>query len=301
MVCPWSNRACQIKFTLSRRRTRGGGRHILPRRDTANPDAPSSVEHILSANPYTRSLINNLNSLSEVDGAGLLIADGMIVYTRKKRADGQLMMVSIAIRRPSSMKPHPSELDNWSITNRLPGYPWAMVLTIPAQETQQIAIDIALPISLMIILLGIVALVLMRVNLRAVTGSLQSLATEAKYLSTGKLDRPLNVDGEDEISELRRAFEQMRINLQARLAGSEPFAGCQSGSCIQPHTWRRAAPGAGCGRCEWRKFCAHRIGPRDVPNTSRDSIAFRGVDSSRMCTCILITRSWRSPSSRNDW
>jgi hypothetical protein len=38
------------------------------------------------------------------------------------------------------------------------------VLTIPAQATQQLAIDIALPISLMIILLGIVALISMRVN-----------------------------------------------------------------------------------------------------------------------------------------
>ena len=92
-------------------------------------------------------------------------------------------------------------------------------MTIPAQATQQLAIDIALPISLMIVLLGLVALIFMRVNLRSVTGSLGNLATEAKYLSTGKLDRPLNVDGEDEISELRRAFEQMRINLQARLPG----------------------------------------------------------------------------------
>jgi len=34
----------------------------------------------LSANPYSRSLVNNLNSLAGVNGAGMLIADGMIVY-----------------------------------------------------------------------------------------------------------------------------------------------------------------------------------------------------------------------------
>ncbi|MGE5642210.1 MAG: ATP-binding protein, partial [Byssovorax cruenta] len=97
------------------------------------------------------------------------------------------------------------------------GHPWAVVLTIPAQATQQLALDIALPISLMIVFLGLIALVFLRVSLRAVTGSLQSLATDAKYLSTGKLDRPLNVQGNDEISELAGAFEQMRVNLQARL------------------------------------------------------------------------------------
>src|SRR5215211_3928454 len=69
----------------------------------------------------------------------------------------------------------------------------------------------------MVILLGLVALISLRVNLRSVTGSLQSLAAETKYLATGQLDRPLKAEGEDEVSELRRAFEQMRVSLQARL------------------------------------------------------------------------------------
>ena len=105
------------------------------------------------------------------------------------------------------------------------------MLTIPAQATQQLAIDIALPISLMIILLGLVALISMRVNLRAVTGSLQSLATEAQHiLPPDRLDRPLNTDGEDEVSELRRAFEQMRVSLAGAPAGPQPTSGCQPGS-----------------------------------------------------------------------
>jgi PAS domain S-box-containing protein len=99
----------------------------------------------------------------------------------------------------------------------VPGHPWAIALTIPAQEAQQLAIDIALPISVMIILLGIIALASLRFSLRTVTGSLQGLAAEAKHLSTGKLDRPLNTDGMDEVGEMRRSFEQMRVSLQARL------------------------------------------------------------------------------------
>lgn len=171
----------------------------------------------LSENPYTRSLINNLSSLSEVDGAGYLIADNMIVYDSQKLRTWQ--------NYEGQHSDQPAFFDETgSVGTRqlvyyqpVEGHPWAVVFTIPAQATQQLAIDIALPISLMIVLLGLVALVFMRVSLRTVTSSLQSLATEAKYLSTGKLDRPLNVDGVDEISELRRAFEQMRINLQARI------------------------------------------------------------------------------------
>jgi signal transduction histidine kinase len=171
----------------------------------------------LSSNPYTRSLINNLNSLAGVNGAGMLIADGVILYHSQPAQnwttyEGQQSSQPAFFDETASLGTR-----EMVYYQPVPGHPWAIVLTIPAQETQQLAINIALPISLMIMLLGIVALVSLRVNLRTVTGSLQGLATEAKYLSTGQLDRPLNVDGDDEVSELRRAFEQMRVSLQARI------------------------------------------------------------------------------------
>ncbi len=171
----------------------------------------------LSANPYTRSLINTLNSLSEVNGEGLLIAEGIIVYdsqgTRTWSAyDGQSSTQAAFFDETASVGTR--QLVYYQPVD---GHPWAVVLTVPAQAAQQLSIDIALPISLMIVLLGIIALIIIRANLRAVTGSLQNLATEAKYLSTGKLDRPLLAEGEDEVSDLRRAFEQMRVSLQARL------------------------------------------------------------------------------------
>jgi len=171
----------------------------------------------LSSNPYMRSIINNLNSLAEVNGAGRLIADDMIVYHSLPAQNWTVY--------PGQRRDVPAFFDETdSLGTRqlvyyqpVPGHPWAIVLTIPAQETQQIAINIALPISLMMMLLGLIALISLRVNLRTVTRSLQSLATETKYLSSGQLDRSLRVDGEDEVSDLRRAFEQMRVSLQARL------------------------------------------------------------------------------------
>ncbi|HET9914214.1 MAG TPA: ATP-binding protein [Anaerolineales bacterium] len=171
----------------------------------------------LSTNPYMRSVINNLNSLAEVHGAGMLIADDRIVY--HSQADPNWTVYNGERRDAAAFFDETDSLGTRQLVyyQPVPGHPWAIVLTIPAQETQQIAINIALPISLMIILLGLIALISLRVNLRTVTGSLQGLATEAKYLSTGQLDRSLRVDGEDEVSELRRAFEQMRVSLQARL------------------------------------------------------------------------------------
>jgi signal transduction histidine kinase len=171
----------------------------------------------LGANPYTRSLIDTLNNLSEVEGRGQLTADGVVVY------DSQGTHTWLNYEGDSSEQAaFFDETDSVGARQLVyyqpvDGHSWAVVLSIPAQATQQLAIDIALPISLMIILLGIVAMIFLRVNLRAVTGSLQGLAAEAKYLSTGKLDRPLTVTGEDEISDMTHAFEQMRVNLQARM------------------------------------------------------------------------------------
>lgn len=172
----------------------------------------------LESNPYMRSLIGNLNSLQELDGSGALIDDqGMILYHPQisqvmtpytgARGDGAVFDTETA----------PDGTRQLVYYQPIPGHPWSIALAVPAQQAQQLAIEIALPISIMIILLGMIALVSLRLSLRTVTGSLQGLAEEAKTLSTGKLDRPLTTEGLDEVGEMRRSFEQMRISLQARL------------------------------------------------------------------------------------
>ena len=57
----------------------------------------------------------------------------------------------------------------------------------------------------------------LRFSLRAVTASLQNLALETNRISSGQLDSPLAIDGNDEVGQLRHAFENMRSSLKARL------------------------------------------------------------------------------------
>ncbi len=172
----------------------------------------------LQTNPYMRSLVDNLGGLRELNGAGLLVDDGGVILYHSQASQ---VMTSYPGGRPSQTGFFQETASNGTrqlvYHQPIPGHPWSIVLTVPAQETQKVAIEIALPISAMIVLLGLFALVTLRLSLRAVTGSLQSLATEAKHIATGKLDRPLQDAGEDEVGELRRAFEQMRVSLQGRL------------------------------------------------------------------------------------
>ena len=80
----------------------------------------------LGENPYTRSLINNLNSLSGVNGTGMLIADGIIVYHSDATQtwttyEGITTTSLLSLTRPPRL-----ELASWSIINRY--------LVIPGQS-----------------------------------------------------------------------------------------------------------------------------------------------------------------------
>lgn len=172
----------------------------------------------LQTNPYMRSLVNNLNSLQELNGAGFLVDDQGVILYHPQASQVMTQYTGGILSQPGLHQETASNGVRQLVYRQpVPGHPWFIVLTVPAQETQQIAIQIALPISIMIVLLGVFALVSLRLSLRAVTGSLRSLAAEAKHISAGKLDRSLPTDGVDEVGELRRAFEQMRLSLQGRL------------------------------------------------------------------------------------
>jgi signal transduction histidine kinase len=187
-------------------------------------DSPGQVQRVLigrttlETNPLTLPLIENINNMRDLDGAGFLLNEnGRIIYHSDKT---QLLTAYTGQRGGEALFYDGTASDGTrQLTFYQPvmGRPWAVVLTVPAQKAQQLALNIATPLSVMIIFLAFVAMISLRVGLRVVTGSLQSLAAEANRIAEGKLDHPLQVDGVDEVGQLRRAFEQMRSSLQARL------------------------------------------------------------------------------------
>ncbi len=172
----------------------------------------------LETNPLTLPLIENINNMRSLGGAGLLLNEnGRVIY----HSDPTQMLATYNGQRGDQPLFYDGTASDGTrqlvYYQPVLGRPWAVVLTVPAQQAQQLSLNIAMPLSLMIIFLALVAMVSLRVGLRVVTGSLQSLATEANRIAQGNLDHPLQVDGVDEVGQLRRAFEQMRSSLQARL------------------------------------------------------------------------------------
>jgi PAS domain S-box-containing protein len=172
----------------------------------------------LATNPFTESIIISLNSLSNNSGDGMLIDDhGTILYSSSsewvlQKYVGQTQLRGILFEGPAPDGTR-SMMYYWPVYGR----PWAVVASVPVQEFQQLALQIAAPLLIMIIILFLIAALVLRFSLRTVTASLQNLALETNRISSGQLDRPLATDGNDEVGQLRHAFENMRSSLKARL------------------------------------------------------------------------------------
>jgi PAS domain S-box-containing protein len=188
------------------------------------PSADGSVAGIvvgrtdLVSNPYTQSILTNLMRFSDLDGVGLLVdMDGQILY--HSQAEWTFSeYTGLAMNEEDFFYGSAPDGSRMMVSSRpTEGRSWAAVLMVPAREAQVLAINIAAPLLVMIILLALISAWLLRYSLRVITSSLTSLTAEAERISQGQLDNALSAGGVDEAGRLRDSFEKMRKSLKARL------------------------------------------------------------------------------------
>ncbi|MBI4769907.1 MAG: HAMP domain-containing protein, partial [Chloroflexi bacterium] len=172
----------------------------------------------LSDNPLSQPLINSLRGMDSLQGKGILLDEqGRILYHPSR----ELLMTGYLGQQGDVALfydlPAPGGTRDLVYYQPAVGHSWAVVLIVPAEEAQQLALNIAAPLSVMLLVLAVIALIALRLGMRVVTASLQNLASEATRIAQGQLDHPLQVEGVDEVGQLRRAFEQMRVSLRSRL------------------------------------------------------------------------------------
>lgn len=172
----------------------------------------------LSYNPFTQPVLAGIRNMVGEDGEGMLLdGSGRIIYHQ----NGLRLMESYTGRTAEEILFYDDTAPDG--TRRLVyyqpvmGHPWSVILAVPARRAQQMALNIAAPLLIMLVILFVFAIALLRFGLRRVTSSLQSLGAEANRIAGGQLDQPLSVYGEDEVGDLRRSFDQMRASLKERL------------------------------------------------------------------------------------
>lgn len=173
----------------------------------------------LLSNPFTQPILSSLRSVNELGGQGFLIDENGIVLYHPSSA---LVMTRysgkpLANDEAFSIQTAPDGTRQLVYYTPTVGRPWGIVLWVPAQRSQQIALEIAAPLLAMTLLLSLMVFIVLRFSLRIVTASLHNLTTETGRIASGNLDHALDVDGADEVAQLRRSFEQMRISLRDRL------------------------------------------------------------------------------------
>src|SRR5258706_11014283 len=204
-------------------------------------DGAGQVQRVLIArtsletNPLTLPLIESINKMKDLNGLGLLLDEnGRVIYDSAKGELATSYAGTLGDQAVFYDVTAPDGTRQLVYYQPVSGRPWAVVLIIPAQQAQQLALNIALPLSLMIIFLALIALVSLRVALGVVTGSLKNLALEANRITQGNFDHPLQAQGVDEVGQLRRAFEQMRLSLQARLEEGDQLLRVSQGVASSP-------------------------------------------------------------------
>jgi len=172
----------------------------------------------LDTNPFAKPIIASIDKLTGQDDVGMLLdGEGRILVHPNA---GQVMTAYLGKLPPAEAFYDQDQPDGTRMLvyyKPTVGRDWAVVLMIPVYRAQQLALDIATPLLAMIFILAVIALIILSLGLRMVTGSMQTLAWEAEKIAQGRLDHPLAAEGSDEVGQLRRAFEQMRVSLKARL------------------------------------------------------------------------------------
>jgi len=174
----------------------------------------------LESNPFTQPILSDLKSINELGGVGYLLDEqGRVLYSSEENLFG-VFFPSFDLRHEEvfSKQTTSDGIRQLVYIRSALGRPWTVMLTMPAVKSQQLALDLAAPLSGVVLLIALITMAVMYFGLSSVADSLHVLTEEADRITKGELDHPLRLTPRvDEVGQLRRAFEKMRRSLKNRM------------------------------------------------------------------------------------
>lgn len=172
----------------------------------------------LNSNPFTQPAIQALQTMRQMGGDGIILDENrMMLYN----SSPNLVMTVYNGDLPAGTNFFDDDSSQGTrllaYLQPVPGREWQILLTVPAEQAQELALTNALPLLLILLAAAIGVGIMMRISLSGVTSSIRELSQEAVRISAGELNHSFNVRGEDEVGRLGAAFEKMRLSLKARL------------------------------------------------------------------------------------
>lgn len=174
----------------------------------------------LESNPFTQPILSDLRGIKDLGGVGYLLDEqGRVLYSSEENLFGLFFpSIDITLEEGFSKQTTADGTRQLMYIRSALGRPWTVMLTIPAVRAQQLALDLAAPLSGVVLLIAVVTMAVMYIGLSSVADSLHVLTEEANRITKGELDHPLHVTRRvDEVGQMRRAFEKMRRSLKNRM------------------------------------------------------------------------------------
>jgi signal transduction histidine kinase/HAMP domain-containing protein len=168
-------------------------------------------------NPFTQPAIEALEGLGEFNGHGFLLDENNRIIYPVESSEITEYSGALPQDTPFFEDILPDGTRSHTYFRRAEGRPWAIVLAVPAQYTQEMALNIAVPLLAILLLVTLAAFVMLRYILGSMTTTLRNLSRQATWIMRGDLNQSVQVRGEDEIGQLASAFERMRASLKSRL------------------------------------------------------------------------------------
>jgi len=174
----------------------------------------------LDSNPFTQPILSDLRGVNDINGVGYLLdEDGRVLYSSREDS-GLGLLPDFEVRFQESFYRTTSSDGTRQLVyvKSAVGRPWTVMITIPSVQAQQLALDLAAPLSGMVLLIALITTGAMYAGLSAVANSLHALTEEADRIARGELDHSLQMGSRvDEVGRMRSAFEKMRRSLKDRM------------------------------------------------------------------------------------
>ena len=97
------------------------------------------------------------------------------------------------------------------------GVPWRIVVIRPYENILAQATEISSSLLILFLIAGLVVSISVPIFTNHLTRPVKMLSRAASEIANNRLDVPVLVTGEDEVGQLGRSFEQMRLRLQERM------------------------------------------------------------------------------------
>ncbi|TES88787.1 MAG: sensor histidine kinase, partial [Anaerolineales bacterium] len=169
----------------------------------------------LGENPFISEVIDNLRSLADVQGKGMWVDDqGMILFHTDSGQVGTYFDrdISTQVFEPNDTAPDGTR--QMLYIQPVPGWSWAIVTIIPTEIVRQLAIENAVPLLGVLLLVSVIGYLIMRNGLVVVTASIQDPAVETVE---GDLDHTLTPKGRAAVGQVSQSLVQISTNLKTHM------------------------------------------------------------------------------------